>query len=287
MTKLLALVALRTTAALQLQGVKNLRAVGPLTNVYRSATLDNVTAADAATLLAPDGRRLAVLIDLRNDDETASGAEKRTDAAREFYAGLGPVAMRNPFIGNIDAFWTAVASQAPPLPLWPKVQMLWSSKPLDAALARALEDGGLPLLYKSILASAPKAVGRAFDAVVDCAVAGDAVIFHCQKGKDRTGLLAALIEDVCGVPREEIVAAYAVSGGNLGGEDAKDPGGRADDVSRDGVEVDWSRFRGSPASAMTETLEWLDDEYGGPRGYLAKSCGVSMERQAKLRELVK
>lgn len=37
------------------------------------------------------------------------------------------------------------------------------------------------------------------------------VLFHCFTGKDRTGLLAALLLGLCGVPREDVEADYAVS----------------------------------------------------------------------------
>lgn len=39
----------------------------------------------------------------------------------------------------------------------------------------------------------------------------DCVLFHCQAGKDRTGILAMLLLGVCGVSREDIVANYQVS----------------------------------------------------------------------------
>jgi protein-tyrosine phosphatase len=37
------------------------------------------------------------------------------------------------------------------------------------------------------------------------------VLFHCSSGKDRTGLIAALIQSVCGVGEEEILDSYAAS----------------------------------------------------------------------------
>lgn len=42
-----------------------------------------------------------------------------------------------------------------------------------------------------------------------------ATIVHCAAGKDRTGTLVALALDVAGVPHEEIVADYALSGQRL------------------------------------------------------------------------
>ena len=55
------------------------------------------------------------------------------------------------------------------------------------------------MLYTCILASAPAEVGRAVDDVIASALdKGEAVVFHCAKGKDRTGIVAALVESYCG-----------------------------------------------------------------------------------------
>ena len=37
------------------------------------------------------------------------------------------------------------------------------------------------------------------------------VLFHCQAGKDRTGILAMLLLGICGVSKEDIIANYQVS----------------------------------------------------------------------------
>lgn len=37
------------------------------------------------------------------------------------------------------------------------------------------------------------------------------VLYHCAVGKDRTGLISAIILSICGVPKEEIIADYQVS----------------------------------------------------------------------------
>lgn len=37
------------------------------------------------------------------------------------------------------------------------------------------------------------------------------ILFHCQAGKDRTGILAMLLMGICGVAREDIIANYQVT----------------------------------------------------------------------------
>ncbi len=67
--------------------------------------------------------------------------------------------------------------------------------------------------YEAMLTSTGKAFATAFCAVA--AVAAEGVIFACQHGKDRTGLLAAAILEAVGTPRELILADYAKSGAHL------------------------------------------------------------------------
>ena len=276
-----------TAAAISLQGIKNfrpLRGAASSLPVYRCAALDGATPADVIALASIDGKRLGRVIDLRNDDEIGKGRANRTAAATDFYQSIRAeeLLINRPLLGDIDGFWGAVADQAPPLPVFPKIAMLWSSRPLDEALSRALEDGGLAMLYTCILASAPKEVGRAVDDVIASAVdKGEAVVFHCAKGKDRTGIVAALVESVCGVPRSEIVAGYAASGALLGGDDA--PGAADEPRPPSSGGVDWGRFRGSPAAAIEAALDWIDKNHGSPAAYL-EACGVDAARQKQLRD---
>ena len=125
-------------------------------------------------------------------------------------------------------------------------------------------------------------MGRAFEEVVACVDAGDTVLFHCQKGKDRTGILAALLEEACGVARADTVASYGLSGALLGGDDAL-PAATGKRKDPDDPEVDWSRFRGSPPDAIADTLSWLDARHGGAAKYLVDACGVDAASLATLR----
>ena len=89
------------------------------------------------------------------------------------------------------------------------------------------------------------------------------VLFHCQKGKDRTGLVAALLQHILGCEREQIIADYALT------EELLDEGSSSSSKKTSSSSlIDWSVFRGSPASAMQETLEWVDQTYGSMDGYL-------------------
>jgi Tyrosine phosphatase family len=70
------------------------------------------------------------------------------------------------------------------------------------------------------------------------------IIVHCVKGKDRTGLVAALVQSVLGDARETIVADYAASDRLL----RLNPNEKVlvpDGVARKG-KIDWANFQGTP-----------------------------------------
>ncbi len=64
-------------------------------------------------------------------------------------------------------------------------------------------------LYVNLLDNAPGALLTVFQAILENGAGG--VVFNCTAGKDRTGVVAALILDLLGVGREEIIQNYAVT----------------------------------------------------------------------------
>jgi protein-tyrosine phosphatase len=63
--------------------------------------------------------------------------------------------------------------------------------------------------YPSYLTQRPEAVVEAVRLVID--PANHPVLFHCAAGKDRTGVVAALVLALLGVSRSEIVADYLLT----------------------------------------------------------------------------
>ena len=102
--------------------------------------------------------------------------------------------------------------------------------------------------------AAPEAWARALSLAADRR--RGSVLIHCAQGKDRTGVLAALLQHAAGDLEGEIVESYAASEALLAGRPRQEAEGRASGG------VDWSALRGAPAIAMTGTLQWLRQEYG-------------------------
>jgi protein-tyrosine phosphatase len=96
------------------------------------------------------------------------------------------------------------------------------------------------------------------------------VLVHCFGGKDRTGLVAALLLRLAGVPIADIAADYGLSAENLRPSWTK----WVDDAGDDAERELRRRLSASPAEAMAQVLESLEREHGSVRRYLL-DAGVS------------
>lgn len=95
------------------------------------------------------------------------------------------------------------------------------------------------------------------------------VAYHCAAGKDRTGIVSALLLDLAGVSRDEIVQDYAVS------EEWLRP--RTEQWLQPLDESQRAFARGLMRTApefMLHVLGYLDTRYGGTAGYL-RQIGLS------------
>ncbi len=106
------------------------------------------------------------------------------------------------------------------------------------------------------------------------------VLVHCAAGKDRTGLISALLLGLAGVPAETIATDYALTAELLRPRDEDwlehGPGERAE------REAILARFAPT-AEVMLEVLEGLDRRYGGVERYLL-AAGVSPADLDRLRD---
>lgn len=106
-----------------------------------------------------------------------------------------------------------------------------------------------------------------------------AVVVHCHAGKDRTGLVVALMLGVAGVAPEAIAADYALSGPNI----ASSLAAWIEDGD-DAEEREHRRRVGlAPEQAMVDVLEELDTRYAGAAEYLL-GAGVGENDLLRVRE---
>jgi protein tyrosine/serine phosphatase len=104
------------------------------------------------------------------------------------------------------------------------------------------------------------------------------LVFHCAAGKDRTGVLAALVLGCLGVVREAIVADYLETAARL--DLILERLRRHPIYGSEMREVPASRFSVDPA-VIDRFLDGLDQRYGGASGW-ARSVGVSEESLGRL-----
>jgi len=120
-------------------------------------------------------------------------------------------------------------------------------------------------------------VGAAFGAVARAPEG--AVVVHCMGGKDRTGMLVALLLHVAGVDDEEIAADYSLS------EERLRPRHEAW-LAEAGTEAERERIRritATPAAAMAGVLHELERRYGSAEGYL-RAGGIGDEELELVRK---
>ncbi|MES9591600.1 tyrosine-protein phosphatase [Streptomyces sp. NPDC094045] len=90
------------------------------------------------------------------------------------------------------------------------LRVLWAPLDASAEMAAIRPDAlrtpdDLGRFYLALAESTPRAVADA----VTAATEPGAILVHCAAGKDRTGLLVALLLDLAGVPADEIADDYA------------------------------------------------------------------------------
>jgi protein tyrosine/serine phosphatase len=139
-----------------------------------------------------------------------------------------------------------------------------------------INSGGLPLLNSLILQMASSGIAYVLRVIAD--ESRHPVAFYCTAGKDRTGIISAIILSFLGVDDTEIVKDYALSAAvysEMENKEAMVGALKQRDLNPD-------VFLDAPAEVMMQTLKDIADDYGGIEGYL-DYIGFSEEDRNKLR----
>ena len=111
-------------------------------------------------------------------------------------------------------------------------------------------------------------------------MAEGAVIVHCHGGKDRTGIVVALLLSIAGVPRETIIEDYALSEVQL---EPLHAAWLEEQRIAQGHPIARPRWMQSRPETMSGVLDFLDRNYGGPEGYL-RAAGVPQSCIIQIRD---
>ena len=140
-----------------------------------------------------------------------------------------------------------------------------------------INDGGLPMLNELLLRFGAPGIKYVLEICSDRS--RHPVVFHCTAGKDRTGMITAIILSFLGVPDEEIVQDYTLSA-NVYAE-MNDHKAMVGALSQ--RNLDPKTFLGAPPQVMRDTLEAIREDYGSVEGYM-EWIGFGPEKQETLRK---
>jgi protein tyrosine/serine phosphatase len=213
----------------------------------------SVVRADSVSQLSPEGWEALVAYGVRTVIDLRGDHEREDDPPGEL-----PVTVEHvPFMEASEAEWEEIAEQLDKLD--------------DLPVADATREA-----YVIFLERFKPNVGNAMRAVVEAPEG--VVVVHCVGGKDRTGLLTALLLHLAGVPTAEIAADYALSEERLR---------TRHDAWLEAAETDAERRRleriaRTPPEVITGLFEELERRYGSVEGYV-RSTGVSDADLARAR----
>jgi protein-tyrosine phosphatase len=133
--------------------------------------------------------------------------------------------------------------------------------------------------YIVILEKSKELIARIIKAVA-ASVEDGCVLVHCQGGKDRTGIIIALLLSLAGVQREAIVEDYALSEAMLKPLYLK---WVEEQIKATGKHPGKPKYVQARPETMYGVLAHLDREYGGVEGYL-KAAGVTQAEIEKIHD---
>lgn len=152
---------------------------------------------------------------------------------------------------------------------------IWNS--LKRPFIQEINDGGLTMLNDLLLRFGAPGIKYVLDLCAD--KERHPVAFYCTAGKDRTGMISAIILSICGVKPEDIIEDYSLSA-NVYAEmnDHKAMVGALSQRS-----LDPKTFLGAPPQVMAETLLSIEEYYGSVEGY-CDFIGFGADQREKLRK---
>ena len=143
----------------------------------------------------------------------------------------------------------------------------------DANMNRIGDSEGMFERYLFIVNNRP---GAFRDILTSVAEADGGVLFHCFAGKDRTGLVAAMLLSLAGVPAEHIAADYGETDRQLASQyEVWISEAEADkrDAFREELRC--------PPERILGVLDHVDQRWGGVAGYL-EAAGVTPDNIDRL-----
>jgi protein-tyrosine phosphatase len=226
--------------------------------LYRSATLSRLSDADVV-----EASKLGLnrIFDLRTDPEIN----------REGYDRIYP--------GNEDRYDFLHFGYGDPY---------LSEAQVHTELAWDIRQVDFPRLYVNMLEQNRERIRHLFGRFAD--PAQYPVLIHCTQGKDRTGIVVALLLLLLGVPRTTIMEDYMLTGKLVDWQQKRDEMvsylDEFDDTVPEGVTADdWAPFFTCLPDALENLFDHLEAGYNGITGFL-DSTGIDLSQQKIIRNIL-
>jgi len=145
----------------------------------------------------------------------------------------------------------------------------------QAVSGHVLNRVGMPQMYEMMIESCKEEICSILKILASPNI--QPVLFFCQHGKDRTGLIAMSVLSCLGVEEEALIYEYRLSEWRLFPI--------SDLVHSDMVGVGLNEeFEGTPPDVMRRTLEFIRSRYGSVSQYL-NSAGFGQVWQEQIRKV--
>lgn len=251
--------------------------------LFRSARPDDATLADRKRLR--DDYAIKTVMDLRTKTEHLKQAHKREADLKGPAQLYSNDALAEPVkIPGLQYLEININGKGFERALLWKLR-IWSLIKLIFLMALGYRIQAISILGREVML--PRGLlGLGFDSIDYCGhEIGEAmrefadqsrypILVHCTQGKDRTGLLVALLLFLMEVRIEAITYDYTMSEGELLPERES----RMKEIREIGLSEE---FAGTPKDWIIKMKEHLDEKFGGVKRYL-DSIGVNEEMQGRL-----
>jgi len=217
---------------------------------------DCLNVRDLGGLPTPDGR-------------VRAGALIRSDSL-QYLSGDGVGIVRAAGVSRVVDLRNAHECEAFPTPFAAEPE--WRNQPVQG-----LDDPVAPTMARTCIAMLDqnqKAFASAVAAVAEAPPGG--VVVHCHGGKDRTGLVVALVLRLLGVDDELILDDYALTAERLASRLAVQLEGVTDPVLR----AEKIEMLDTRRETLAIVLDHLDERYGGAWPYLQAGGLTPAQREA-------
>lgn len=158
------------------------------------------------------------------------------------------------------------------------IQAIRSMRRQPQQLQKSLPD--FSKLYEGMVTSPSSQAGlaQALNIIIDCSLRGECVLYHCTVGKDRTGILSALILSLLGVDRATILRDYVAT--NRAARREANRKGLLVALMTRSISVGKivrSLFLANP-HWLEHALNTIDEQYGGVQEYATRVLNIPEER---------